>query len=157
MKILLAADGSPYTRAAARHVRRNLGDWSGPHQIHVLHVQPPLPYAGRAKAVLGSAVVERMRAQEREVALEAARQELEGVDATVTYATIEGVVDERIEEYVAKHGIEFVVMGSHGLGLLAGALLGSVARNVIQRSKVPVLVIPQAAVEEPAAEAASPA
>lgn len=35
-----------------------------------------------------------------------------------------------------------VVMGTHGKGLLAHAFLGSVAEKVLNRIKIPVLIIP---------------
>ncbi len=36
---------------------------------------------------------------------------------------------------------DMIVMGTHGYGLLAGALLGSTARRVVRRTETPVMVI----------------
>ena len=48
MKILIAVDGSPYTQAAARYVVRQRASFSSPLEIHLLHVQSPIPYPGAA-------------------------------------------------------------------------------------------------------------
>lgn len=36
---------------------------------------------------------------------------------------------------------DMIVMGTHGYGLLAGALMGSTARRVVRRTETPVMVI----------------
>jgi nucleotide-binding universal stress UspA family protein len=38
-------------------------------------------------------------------------------------------------------GCDLIVMGTHGQGGIAGAVLGSTARRVVRRSQIPVLVI----------------
>jgi nucleotide-binding universal stress UspA family protein len=49
-------------------------------------------------------------------------------------------VDEILQE-IENGGYDLVVMGAHGHGVLADALMGSVSRRVVRRSKTPVLVI----------------
>ncbi|MCP4692198.1 MAG: universal stress protein [Desulfobacterales bacterium] len=60
-----------------------------------------------------------------------------------------------VDQVVVRHGIPFeeilkladeieadmIVMGTHGHGVIADALIGGVSRGVIRRSKIPVLVI----------------
>ncbi len=41
----------------------------------------------------------------------------------------------------AKHDARMIVVGSHGEGPLAGALLGSVPHKLVQLSEQPVLVV----------------
>jgi len=36
---------------------------------------------------------------------------------------------------------DLIVMGAHGLGILAGAMMGSISRRVLRRCKRPVLVV----------------
>jgi nucleotide-binding universal stress UspA family protein len=38
-------------------------------------------------------------------------------------------------------GCDVIVMGTHGQGMFAEALLGSTARRVVHRSQTPVLVV----------------
>ena len=49
-------------------------------------------------------------------------------------------VDVIIEAAQAK-GCDLIVMGSHGHGGLAGMLMGSTAKKVLQQSKIPVLIV----------------
>src|SRR5215212_9466512 len=46
MKILVAADGSKYTRAAIKYLTDHLDMFGQAPEVHLLHVRPPLP--GRA-------------------------------------------------------------------------------------------------------------
>lgn len=152
MKILLAADGSSYTRAASRYLARHATSLSPPLEIHVLHVEPPLPYGNRAREVLGDEAIEHYRREESDVALAVAEAELRGMAAKVTYAWLVGDIAKSIRDYVREHGIDVIVMGSRGHGALAGAVLGSVTNQVLREVDIPVMVVPLAAVKaEPAA------
>ena len=139
MKILIAADGSPYTRRAARYVAAHLSDSRKPPKIHVLHVHPPLPYAGAARAI-GSRALERYQREESKKALAVACKPLGKVKSTTAWVV--GDVAAGVKSYVRRHGIDLVVMGSHGRGAFAGLALGSTATKVIAAVKVPVLVVP---------------
>ena len=46
-----------------------------------------------------------------------------------------------ILEYEEKLNADLIVMGSRGLGVVKGVLLGSVSQYIIERAKVPVLVV----------------
>ena len=46
------------------------------------------------------------------------------------------IVQTAIEQHC-----DLIVMGTHGLGAIAGVLIGSTAKWVVRRSKIPVLVI----------------
>ena len=48
---------------------------------------------------------------------------------------------ELILETADKRDCDLIVMGSHGHGVIEGALIGSTARRVVRRSKQPVLVV----------------
>jgi len=71
MRILLAADGSDYTKRAASHLAKHLDWFAGKPEIHVLHVRPPLPYPGAA-AFVGRNAVEDYERDEALAALEIA-------------------------------------------------------------------------------------
>jgi len=49
---------------------------------------------------------------------------------------------EAILEQAKKMDCDLVVMGTHGHGILGDAMIGSVSRRVVRRSKKPVLVVP---------------
>jgi nucleotide-binding universal stress UspA family protein len=53
----------------------------------------------------------------------------------------EGVPVDEILKAVDSKNCDMVVMGTHGYGLLADALIGSNARRVVRRCKKPVMII----------------
>ena len=44
--------------------------------------------------------------------------------------------------YVKRVGADFVILGSHGHGVISAMLLGSVAEGMVRKATVPTLVIP---------------
>jgi hypothetical protein len=46
-----------------------------------------------------------------------------------------------ILDFAESNGIDLIVMGSRGLGVVKGVLLGSVSQYVVEQSKCPVLVV----------------
>ena len=63
-----------------------------------------------------------------------------GIDCET--AVFEGAPVQAISEYVTKHGVDLVTMGTHGHRGLERLLLGSVAERTIRTSEVPVLAVP---------------
>jgi nucleotide-binding universal stress UspA family protein len=52
-----------------------------------------------------------------------------------------GAAAVEIEDYARRHEIDLIVMGTHGRGMVAGVLLGSVADKLLRRAPCPVLVV----------------
>jgi len=48
---------------------------------------------------------------------------------------------KKIIEHSKKEKFDLIVMGTHGHGTLEDAMIGSTARRVVRRSKIPVLVV----------------
>ena len=140
MKILLAADGSDFTRKAAAYLARHLGWLKEAPEVFIHTVHPPLPYAAAAAAVGKKAVDEYYR-DECQAALGPAVAELTraGVKFQTSYTV--GEVAPEIRDFVARHQVDLVVIGSHGHGALANVALGSVATKLIALLQVPVLVV----------------
>ena len=63
----------------------------------------------------------------------------------------EGYPAEEILQQAKKLDCDLIVMGSHGKGLLENTFVGSVTRQVLRRTRLPVTVIPlpKGQVEEP--------
>jgi nucleotide-binding universal stress UspA family protein len=142
MKIVIAADGSPYTRAAARYVARQARALKEMPDIHLIHVHRPLPYAGAAGAV-GKKAVESYQREESLKALAVAEKEL--AKAGLDYTSIWTVGDPatQIAQHAKKQGADVIVTGSHGHGALASLAMGSVATKLVAVSRVPVLIVPK--------------
>ena len=63
-------------------------------------------------------------------------------DATTIETHVEvGQPSRVIVEYADEHGIDQIVMGSHGREGVSRILLGSVAETVVRRARVPVTVV----------------
>lgn len=156
MKILLAADGSPYTQVAARHLVDHLGWFAKTPDVHLVHVQPPLPYP-RAAAVIGKAAVHGWQQEESEAALAVAEREL--AKARIPYHSTwrVGEVATELAAYAKANSIDLVVMGSHGHGALANVALGSVATRCIATLEVPVMIVRRPSNQKPTAKSAAKA
>ncbi len=59
----------------------------------------------------------------------------------VTTAVLDGHPAEELGGYAESHGVDLIVIGSHGRKGLDRLLIGSVADKIIRGAKVPVLVI----------------
>jgi nucleotide-binding universal stress UspA family protein len=139
MKILLAADGSPYTKKALAFLVANQNLCGPEDELLVLHVQPPVP--PRVKSLLGAGAVKDYHADE-------ARQVLEPIEAFLKHHELRfrasWVVGSPTAELLAaakKENAQMIVMGTHGHGLLGRALMGSVAQRVVADCEVPVLLV----------------
>jgi nucleotide-binding universal stress UspA family protein len=60
----------------------------------------------------------------------------------VTTKVLAGPVVEALLEYTNDLEDSVLVIGTHGHGVLARVLMGSVAEKILRRSKIPVLMIP---------------
>jgi nucleotide-binding universal stress UspA family protein len=61
---------------------------------------------------------------------------------SVSSQLTEGSPLHSLLEYVKHSGADFVILGSHGHGVIASLLLGSVAEGMVRKATVPTLVIP---------------
>ncbi|MND84076.1 Stress response protein NhaX [compost metagenome] len=73
--------------------------------------------------------------------VEEAKGRLEEAGVTATVELFQGSPAEIILEYSKKHDNDVIVIGSRGLGTIREFVLGSVSHNVVQHSRIPVLVI----------------
>jgi nucleotide-binding universal stress UspA family protein len=140
MKILLAADGSSYTTRAAVRLVQSVGELAKPPEIHVLHVHPPLPYPGIARAIGRKALREYQR-NESHKALEVAEKVLGKAGIAYQSTWLVGDIADIVADYVKRCRIDLVVMGSHGHGALLGLALGSVATKLVSRLHTPILIV----------------
>lgn len=73
---------------------------------------------------------------------------LASVRADVPQATsqmAEGSPLHALLDHVTNSGADFVVVGSHGHGVIASLLLGSVAEGMVRKAGVPTLIVPAVA------------
>jgi nucleotide-binding universal stress UspA family protein len=139
-KILVATDFSEAGDAAWRYGRDLTKLLSA--TLHVLHVAHDLASTG----MLPSAYVAQFGSAQEEI-LQASRARLEtlmGSDAGegAKAAVVPSPNPARaILEYAKAHDINLIVIGTHGHGVVASWLLGSVAEKVVRSAPCPVLTV----------------
>jgi nucleotide-binding universal stress UspA family protein len=135
--IVIATDGSEGAEAAAAAgagVARTLGTTA-----ILVYVRPSLGPLG--EPYYQEKLSEQMA--HARAALDRARGLVvqEGVDAEEEI--LEGSAADRVVELARDRNAPLIVVGSRGLGAVAGALLGSVSSAIIHRTDRPVLVVPR--------------
>lgn len=139
MRILVAVDGSDYSRMAIEFIAsRETLIKSNPH-IQVLNVQWPLP--PHPARIVGMAVVRDYYADDAETALRPARRRFlkTGLSPLVRYTVGRPAIE--ISAVADKDKVDLLVVGSHGHSALGGMLLGSVTNEVLVRTKRATLIV----------------
>ena len=109
----------------------------GEAEVHVLYVADINKLAINAY-LSGNVLLEIGKAGER--ILNAALEKFpESMKVVKVYRT--GDPAETITEYAKEIDADLIIMGSRGLGLVRGVLLGSVSKYVLERTKCPVLIV----------------
>jgi len=138
MKILLAVDGSDYTRRALDYVVAH--EWlRTAQQLTVFTVVPPLPH--RAAALAGADITHRYYEDDAQLALRPARERLKAAGIEARCEWVLGHAGDAIARKADKEAFDLVVMGSDGHGAFANVVLGSVATRVLAGCATPVLLI----------------
>ena len=140
MKILFAADGSPYTRKAARYVAGHARALAKRPQVLILHVRPPIPYPSAA-AYVGRKAIQQYEREEAQRVLKSAAGPLKKARIAPQAAWVLGDPAKEIARYAKAKKTDLIVMGSRGHGAFASLALGSVTTKVIASTRVPVLVV----------------
>jgi nucleotide-binding universal stress UspA family protein len=63
---------------------------------------------------------------------------------SATAKMLEGGPLQMLLDHIKQSGADFVVVGSHGHGVIASLLLGSVAEGMARKASVPTLIVPAA-------------
>ena len=142
MKILLAIDGSPYTKKMLAYLTTHEELMAGTHEYTALTVQTPLP--PRARAALGKAVVDQYYAEQGEKVLGPVDKYLKRHGINFTTAVKVGPAGETIAKVAETGGFDLIMMGTQGHGALGKLVMGSVSTQVLASCQVPVLLVRQA-------------
>jgi len=138
-KLLLPVDGSPSALRAAKFLTRLSGGQPG-SDVHLLNVQPPI-LAGDISLNGSIEVASRMREQAGRDAINGAREVLDAGAVACKEHLLIGDPAETIARVAQEQGVDGIVMGTRGMGLIKGLVLGSVATKVIHLVDVPVTLV----------------
>ncbi|KRC12211.1 Universal stress protein family protein [compost metagenome] len=139
MKILLAVDGSAYTKKMLAYLATHDEMFGSSNAVTLITVQAPLP--PRARAAVGAEVANGYYADEAAKITAPVVKFLKrhGMDATVVAKV--GSPGEVIAKTADSGKFDLLVMGSHGHSALGNLVMGSVATNVLAHCGVPVLLV----------------
>jgi nucleotide-binding universal stress UspA family protein len=139
MKILVAVDGSPYTKRMLAYIAAH-DEWLGAHHEYtIVHVVGPVP--PRAAAVLDKNVLKSHYEEEAERVFKPIRAFFAKQKLNASYVTKAGAPADVIASVAEKQPFDLLMLGSHGHGSLANLLLGSVATKVLAQCQMPVLIV----------------
>lgn len=139
MKILLAADGSKFTKKALAYLMTHEELVGGEGELVVLHVQPAMP--PRVKRMLGAGPIAEYHNEEASKVLKPIERFLQRHDLRWSARWVVGSAAQEILRAAKREKVHLIVMGTHGHGVLGRALMGSVAQSVVTDAEVPVLLV----------------
>jgi len=139
MKILLAVDGSPFTKKMLAYLVTHPELFGAHNTFTVCTAISPLP--PRARAAVGADVARSHYDEEAAKVTEPVAVFLARHAITPTVVHEAAPAGEMIARTATSGGFDLVMMGSHGHGALANLVMGSVATQVLAHCKVPVLLV----------------
>lgn len=151
-KILLATDGSKRSAIAADHALEiaragdaelqviSVVDSGKPREAYDIDPDFHAETEELTDVNVQELIDERSRPEHKFVDEIATRASEAGVSATTS--VLLGDPHKEILNYAKEAGSDVIVMGSHGRGALASAMVGSVTSKIIHQGDIPVLVIP---------------
>ena len=141
MQILLVpVDGSECSLHAVDYAIRRARLSKEATELHVLNVQPPIVTVN-VKLFVSKESLETYYRDEGNKALEPALARLEASGLAATPHIGVGDAGKIVCDYANEKSATEIIMGTHGRGVLAGALIGSVAQKVVHLSPVPVVLV----------------
>ena len=149
-KIVVATDGSPSSAEAVAFGVELARDLDA--ELTFVHVAPMVDVA----PMLGYPVVGAIPHHTSAADAAPLEHALVYAGAHGVAAESELLVGDTVDEIVAfadSRDADLIVLGSHGHGSIAAALLGSVSRGVLHEARRPVVVVRGETVEEEPAEA----
>lgn len=140
MKILLAIDGSVYTKKMLAYLCAHEELLSvGRNTFTALTVMPAIP--PRARAVLSKEMVDEYYREEGAKILEPVRKYLEQSCIFPKEQLEVGPPGDVIARTAEEGQYDLIIMGTHGHGALGRLVMGSVSTQVLANCSVPVMLI----------------
>ena len=140
-RFLLAVDGSEGSARAVRHLLSMRHDLRDPAAIEVHLVNVQRPVSGDVSSFVTGQSLQDYYQERSEAALAPARALLQADGLAFREHPLVGLPGPTIAKAAQAQACDLIVMGTRGLGTHTGALLGSVAKNTLENSSVPVLMV----------------
>jgi nucleotide-binding universal stress UspA family protein len=140
MKILIAADGSSYTKRMLAYLAAH-DEWlgAGRHQYTVVNTVSPVP--ARAASVIDRDTLKSYYAETSEAVFKPIRAFFKKQGIEAEFVGKVGHAPEVIAKMAESQDFDLLMMGSHGHGTLGNLVMGSVATKVLASCTRPVLLV----------------
>jgi len=136
-KLLLAVDGSEHALHAA-HMAADLARSMKSIELRIVVAYESIPpYLGEPN--MQYAIDARMK--DAQSVLDNAVKEVGEIPGKVHTEVLEGPAANAIIDVATTRESDVIVMGSRGLGRLAGLLLGSTSQKVVSHAPCPVMIV----------------
>ena len=139
LRLLVPVDGSEVSTRAVEQLVKMAVLLAEKPEVHLLTVQGALPQS--ATRFVSQQSREAYHREEGEKDLARARKILGDAGFAYVHHISVGEPATVIAQFVGQLKIDLVLMGTRGRGGVAGTLLGSVARSVVQLCDAPVLLV----------------
>ncbi|SHH83250.1 universal stress protein [Pollutimonas bauzanensis] len=137
--ILVPVDGSESSSRAVRAAIKAVNEFGGA-TLHLLTVHPPI-VSGNVKRFFSVEAINDYYQDEGRNALLPAKAILDEAGIAYTEEIAVGPVAQTIADYAKKKECDMIIMGTRGLGAVAGFVLGSVTTKVLGLVDIPVALI----------------
>jgi nucleotide-binding universal stress UspA family protein len=139
MRILLAVDGSEYTKRMLAYLGAHEELIGSKNVLTILTVVAPVP--PHVTQFIGADTLATYYADQAELVLQPIRRYAAQHGWNWTTRHDIGHVAENIAKAADSGEHDLVILGSHGHGALGSLVLGSVASGVLARCKTPLLIV----------------
>jgi nucleotide-binding universal stress UspA family protein len=136
---LVPIDGSPASLRAFDHALAELAGRPGA-ELLLLNVQAPLIQPWPGKLVSPDMVEAEQQAEGRRL-LQPVRERARDAGVAVRTEVLVGSAAECIVALAGRAGCDAIVMGTRGMGTVAGLLMGSVAQKVLHLGTLPLTLV----------------
>lgn len=139
MKILIAVDGSPYTKQLLEYLASHEEWMSERHDYTVLHVVIAIP--PHAASSIDKAELKAYYDAEADKVFKPIRAFFNRQKREASFIAKVGHAADVIAATATKSNFDLLVMGSHGHSSLGKLVMGSVTTKVMARCTTPVLLV----------------
>ena len=141
MKLLVAVDLSPITEIYIKKFSEI--NFISKSDIWLVHVVPPDPdFVGYEVGPQTERDFIAKKFQEKHRELQQLASKMKSKNMKVTPLLLQGPTVETIFDAAEKMNPDIIVTGSHGHGMMYNFFVGSISKEILGKSKRPVLIIP---------------
>jgi nucleotide-binding universal stress UspA family protein len=139
MKVLLAVDGSDYTKRMLAYLAAHEELLGAGNLFTALNVTLAIP--ARIARFIDKATIDSHGEEEANDVFKPIRAFAQQQHWDFSTAHVQGPAAEAIANYARDTKPDLIIMGSHGHSALASVVMGSTASGVLARCEVPVLLV----------------